>query len=193
MINLKKHIANSINLRKKIFKFSKDINFIIEKIYKCLKDNNKVFICGNGGSAADAQHISAEFLVRLNPKINRKSFPIICLGNDMTYLTACGNDYGFNEVFSRHLSGLNKKDENNILICLSTSGNSKNIINVLKKAKSEKIFSISFLGKGGGGAKKISDKSITILTKNTALIQEEHMFLAHYILNAVEKKLLSRN
>ena len=134
MTNLRKHIGNSIKLRKNIISFSKDINLIIEKIYKCLKDNNKVFICGNGGSAADAQHISAEFLVRLNPKKNRKSYPIICLGNDMTYLTACGNDYGFDKIFSRHLSGLNKEDEDNILICLSTSGNSKNIINALKKA-----------------------------------------------------------
>jgi len=189
MSNLKKHISNSINLRKKIIKSYKDIDFVIEKIYDCLKDNNKVFICGNGGSAADAQHISTEFLVRLNPKINRKSYPIICLGNDMTYLTACGNDYGFDKVFSRHLSGLNKKEEKNILICLSTSGNSKNIINVLKQAKSEKIYSISFLGKDGGKAKKISNKSITILSKNTALIQEEHMFMAHYILNSVEEKL----
>lgn len=162
MTNLRKHIGNSIKLRKNIINFSEDINLIIEKIYKCLKDNNKVFICGNGGSAADAQHISAEFLVRLNPKKNRKSYPIICLGNDMTYLTACGNDYGFDKIFSRHLSGLNKEDEDNILICLSTSGNSKNIINVLKKAKSEKIFSISFLGKGGGKAKKMSSKCIII-------------------------------
>ena len=84
---------------------------------------------------------------------------------------------------------LNKKEEKNILICLSTSGNSKNIINVLKQAKSEKIYSISFLGKDGGKAKKISNKSITILSKNTALIQEEHMFMAHYILNSVEEKL----
>ena len=191
MINLRKHISNSIKLRKNIINFSEDISFIIEKIYKCLKGNNKVFICGNGGSAADAQHISAEFLVRLNPKKNRKSYPIICLGNDMTYLTACGNDYGFDKIFSRHLSGLNKEDEDNILICLSTSGNSKNIINALIQAKSEKIFSISFLGKGGGKAKKISSKCITISSTNTAIIQEEHMFIAHYILNADEKKLLS--
>ena len=186
MINLKKHIKNSIKLRKNIISFSEDINFIIEKIYNCLKDNNKVFICGNGGSAADAQHISAEFLVRLNPKKNRKSYPIICLGNDMTYLTACGNDYGFDKIFSRHLSGLNKKNENNILLCLSTSGNSKNIINALKQAKSEKIFSISFLGKGGGKAKKISNKSITISSTNTALIQEEHMLIRYFYFLAIK-------
>ena len=101
MTNLRKHIGNSIKLRKNIISFSKDINLIIEKIYKCLKDNNKVFICGNGGSAADAQHISAEFLVRLNPKKNRKSYPIICLGNDMTYLTACGKYFNMPFYFRK--------------------------------------------------------------------------------------------
>ncbi len=191
MENLKLFIKKSVDLREKVNNFTNEINFITNKIYYCLKKNNKVFICGNGGSAADAQHISTEFLVRLNPKKNRKSYPIICLGNDMAYLTACGNDYGFEKIFSRHLSGLHNKNENNLLICLSTSGNSKNILNVLQQAKKLNIFTISFLGKGGGKAKKISNKSIIIPSFNTALIQEEHMFISHYILNEVEKKLSS--
>lgn len=191
MEKLKLSIKKSIDLRKKIINFAEEINLIIEKIFNCLKYDNKIFICGNGGSAADAQHISAEFLVRLNPKINRQSYPIICLGNDMTYLTACGNDYGFEKIFSRHLSGLHKKKEQNLLICLSTSGNSKNILNVLQEAKKLKIFSISFLGNEGGIAKKFSNKCLIIPSSNTALIQEEHMFIFHYILNEVEKKLRS--
>ena len=191
MEKLKLSIKKSIILREKIINFTEEINLIIEKIFNCLKNDNKIFICGNGGSAADAQHISTEFLVRLNPKINRQSYPIICLGNDMTYLTACGNDYGFEKIFSRHLSGLHKKKEQNLLICLSTSGNSKNILNVLQEAKRLKIFSISFLGNKGGKAKKFSNKSLIIPSSNTALIQEEHMFIFHYILNEVEKKLRS--
>jgi D-sedoheptulose 7-phosphate isomerase len=191
MEKLKLSIKKSIILREKIINFTKEINLIIEKIFNCLKNDNKIFICGNGGSAADAQHISTEFLVRLNPKINRQSYPIICLGNDMTYLTACGNDYGFEKIFSRHLSGLHKKKEQNLLICLSTSGNSKNILNVLQEAKKLKIFSISFLGNKGGKAKKFSNKCLIIPSSNTALIQEEHMFIFHYILNEVEKKLNS--
>jgi D-sedoheptulose 7-phosphate isomerase len=191
MKKLKLSIKKSIILREKIINFTKEINLIIEKIFNCLKNDNKIFICGNGGSAADAQHISTEFLVRLNPKINRQSYPIICLGNDMTYLTACGNDYGFEKIFSRHLSGLHKKKEQNLLICLSTSGNSKNILNVLQEAKKLKIFSISFLGNKGGKAKKFSNKCLIIPSSNTALIQEEHMFIFHYILNEVEKKLNS--
>ncbi len=191
MDNLKSTVQKSIDLREKVLNFSKEIKLITNKFYNCLKKNNKVFICGNGGSAADAQHISTEFLVRLNPNINRASYPIICLGNDMTYLTACGNDLGFEKIFSRHLSGLHKKREKNLLVCLSTSGNSKNILNVLKEANKLGIFTISFLGNKGGKAKRFSKKSLIIPSSNTALIQEEHMFIFHYILNEVEKRLRS--
>lgn len=190
MSNFSDHINNSIKFRKKLIKLEKNVNLVIQKFYKCLSSNYKIFICGNGGSAADAQHISTEFLVRLNPKINRKSFPIICLGNDMTYLTACSNDLGFHKVFSRNLSGLHRKGEKNLLVCLSTSGNSKNIIDVLKLSKKLNIFSFGFFGGDGGKAKKFADKSIIISSKNTAYIQEEHIFIFHYILNEVEKKLI---
>ena len=135
MSSFEKHIAKSIITKKKLIKLEKKINIVIKKMHECLSSNNKIFICGNGGSAADAQHVSTEFLVRLKPNLNRKSFPIICLGNDMTYLTACSNDLGFDKVFSRNLSALHKNDEKNILICLSTSGNSKNILEVLNLAK----------------------------------------------------------
>ena len=187
MSNFSKHINNSIKYRKKLKKLETNIDLVIQKFYYCLSNNYKIFICGNGGSAADAQHISTEFLVRLNPKINRKSFPIICLGNDMTYLTACSNDLGFDKVFSRNLLGLHRKDEENLLVCLSTSGNSRNIIDILKLAKKLNIFSFGFFGGTGGKAKKFADKSLVIPSKNTANIQEEHMFIFHYVLNQVEK------
>ena len=190
MSNFSNHIKNSITFRKKLKKLETNVNLVIQKFYHCLLSNNKIFICGNGGSAADAQHISTEFLVRLNPKINRKSFPLICLGNDMTYLTACSNDLGFDKVFSRNLSGLHKKGEENLLVCLSTSGNSKNIIDVLKLSKKLGVFSFGFFGGNGGKANKLANKSVIIPSKNTAYIQEEHMFIFHYVLNEVEKKLL---
>ena len=94
------------------------------------------------------------------------------------------------KVFSRNLLGLHRKDEENLLVCLSTSGNSRNIIDILKLAKKLKIFSFGFLGGTGGKAKKFADKSLIIPSKNTANIQEEHMFIFHYVLNQVEKKLL---
>ena len=189
MISLKKSIQNSIKLKKKIFFLKKDINKAISKIFLTLKSSNKILICGNGGSAAEAQHLAAEFLVRLNPKINRKAFPIISLALDTSTITACGNDFGFEKIFSRNLEGIGKNGD--LLLCLSTSGNSKNIIQVLKTAKQKKIYSIALLGKRGGVAKKLCDLHIIVPSSNTALIQEEHLFLGHYILNEVEKKLLN--
>jgi len=189
MISLKKSIQNSIKLKKKIFSLKKEIDQSISKIYLTLESGNKVLICGNGGSAAEAQHLAAEFLVRLNPKINRKSFPIIALALDTSTITACGNDFGFQKIFSRNLDGIGNPGD--LLLCLSTSGNSNNIIQVLKTAKKKKIYSMSLLGRGGGKAKKISDHIIIIPSANTALIQEEHLFLGHYMLNEVEKKLLN--
>ncbi len=183
-------IDQSINLKKKLLKLEKQISKAIDKIYYTLKNNGKIFICGNGGSAADAQHLSAEFLIRLNPKINRKPFPIVSLAMDSSTLTACGNDYGFKYIFSRNLRGLASKKD--LLISISTSGNSKNIIEVLKQSKKMGIFSISFLGSGGGLAKKFGNLNLLVPHRNVARIQECHIFLGHFILNQVEKKLLTK-
>jgi len=105
----------------------------IEKIFSTIKNEGKIFICGNGGSAADAQHLAAEFLVRLSPKINRRPFPMIPLAMDTSTLTACGNDFDFKYIFSRNLEALGSKKD--LLIAISTSGNSRNIIEVLRQSK----------------------------------------------------------
>ena len=110
------------------------------------------------GSAADAQHLSAEFVDRLRPKINRQPLPILSLALDTSHLTACSNDFSFDEVFSRPLEAFGKKTD--ILLVISTSGNSKNIIKVLKKAKQMKIKSIALLGNNGGLAKKYADNCL---------------------------------
>ena len=185
---LKNAIRDSIKLRKKNSLNKRNINTFIDLIFKTLTKKKKVFICGNGGSAAEAQHLAAEFLVRLNPNVNRRPFPIISLAQDVSTITACSNDYKFEELFSRNLEGM--ANIGDLLICLSTSGNSKNIIKVLKKAKKIGITSLSLLGNNGGKSKKFTDHSIIVKSKNTALIQEEHLFLGHLILNEVEKKLL---
>jgi D-sedoheptulose 7-phosphate isomerase len=184
-------IEESISLKKKIFFLEKDINNAIKLIYKTLKNNKKVFICGNGGSAADAQHLSAEFLVRLRPNINRRPLPIISLALDTSTLTACGNDYDFKYIFSRNLEALANRGD--ILFCISTSGNSKNIVEVLKKSKKIKIKSLSLLGNNGGRAKTISDLSIVVPNSNTARIQEMHIFIGHYILEKVEDFFIKPN
>ena len=187
---LLKQINETINLKKNLFKIENNINLAIEKIFETLKKNGKVFICGNGGSAADAQHLSAEFLVRLNPKINRKPLPIISLAMDSSTLTACGNDYGFKYIFSRNLKALANK--NDLLIVISTSGNSNNITEVLKESKKMGIYSIGFLGASGGKAKKLCDLNLLVPDNNVARIQECHIFLGHFILNQVEKKIIKK-
>ena len=140
--------------------------------------------CGNGGSVMDAQHLAAEFIVRLRPNLNRNPIPAITLAQDTSTITACGNDYSFNDIFLRPFQALAKK--NDVLICISTSGNSKNILNVLKESKKKGTYSICFLGKGGGKAKLMCDKSLVVSSKNTARIQECHIFLGHFILEKVE-------
>ena len=190
-IELKNQLEENINIHQDILKISKDITDVIENIKKKLKKGGKLLFCGNGGSAADAQHLAAEFIVRLRPHINRNPIPALTLAQDTSTLTACGNDYSFNDIFLRPFQALAKK--NDVLVCISTSGNSKNILNVLKEAKKEKIYSVCFLGKGGGKAKKMCDKPLIILSNNTARIQECHIFLGHFILEKIEDLILSRN
>ena len=188
--NLKKEIKYAQNLLDKTYSLSSEIKDTLSLFYKTLKNKKKIFICGNGGSASDAEHLSTEFLVRLRPNVNRRAFPIINLGNNLSFLTACSNDYNFEMVFQRSLESLVAKGD--ILWVLSTSGNSKNIIKVLKYAKSKKIKTVSFLGKNGGLAKKYSDINLVIPSNNTARIQEIHKFIGHFILEHTENKLIKK-
>ena len=189
--DLKNQLEQNIIAHQDILNMSEDIIEIVQIIKKKLKKGGKILFCGNGGSAADAQHLAAEFLVRLRPQINRDPIPALTLAQDTSTLTACGNDYSFDDIFLRPFKALAKK--NDILICISTSGNSRNILKVLKEAKKAKIYSVCFLGKGGGKAKKISNKPLVILSNNTARIQECHIFLGHFILEKIEDLILSRN
>ena len=187
---LNKSILQSKKILNQLPSLYKEINHIIDILYKTIKNNNKIYICGNGGSASDAEHFSTEFLVRLRPKINRKSFPIINLGMNLAYITACGNDYSFEDVFLRSLSSMASK--NDILWVISTSGNSKNILKVLKYARSKKIKSIAFLGNSGGKAKKLADINLIVPSQNTARIQEIQKFLGHFILEQTENQLIKK-
>jgi len=182
-------ILESIEIKKKLIGLNNEVFLAIEKIFITIKKGGKIFICGNGGSAADAQHLAAEFLVRLNPKINRKPIPMLSLAMDTSTLTACGNDFDFKYIFSRNLEALGSKKD--LLIAISTSGNSRNIIEVLKKSKKKKIFSICLLGFRGGAAKKLSNLNIIVPHQKVARIQECHIFLGHFILNKVESMLLN--
>ena len=188
MHKLKQDIQSSINAKKSLLNIEKKINLAILNIFSRVKNGGKIMLCGNGGSAADAQHLAAEFLIRLKPGVNRSPIPAITLAQDTSTITACGNDFNFNIQFARCLEALGKKED--ILIVISTSGNSRNIINVLKKANKMKIFTIGFLGGNGGKARKFCDLPLIVKSKITARIQESHIFLGHYIFGEVEKNLL---
>ncbi|PDH18201.1 MAG: phosphoheptose isomerase [Pelagibacterales bacterium MED-G44] len=188
-MQLKKDINSNLITIKNLLNLNKEINQAISLIYRTIRGGNKVYICGNGGSAGEAQHLAAEFLVRLNPNKNRKAYPVISLAMDTSTLTACGNDFNFKYIFSRNLEALGVKKD--LLITLSTSGNSQNIIEVLKVARKKKISSLSFLGFNGGKAKKYSNLNLVVASTNVARIQEAHLFLGHFILNEVEKKLIN--
>jgi len=184
VLNFKK----SVSAKESLITQEKIIFKAIDIIYHSILKKKKVFFCGNGGSASDAQHLTAELLVRLKPEVNRKAIPAICLTMDISTLTACSNDYSFDKIFSRPLSALGQK--NDILVVITTSGNSKNILEVLKIAKKLNITSIGFLGKNGGRAKKLCDLPIIVSSNITAHIQEAHIFLGHFILSQVEAKIV---
>tara|TARA_Y100000389_G_C17463532_1_gene523605 strand:+ start:1542 stop:2129 length:588 start_codon:yes stop_codon:yes gene_type:complete len=187
---LKKSIEENILVHNKIFDLHRELKTASIKIFNTLKNKKKIFICGNGGSAADAQHLAAEFLIRLRPNINRRPLPVINLAQDTSTITACANDYSFEKLFSRNLEALYSPGD--LLIAISTSGMSKNIIKVLKFAKKNKIYSISLLGNSGGSAKKITNLPIVVNSKNVARIQECHSFMGHLLFEWVEDELLTQ-
>lgn len=181
------YINESIITKKKILSHLDEIEIIIEQIINCYKNGNKILICGNGGSAADAQHFAAELIGRY--KLERRSLPAIALTTDTSILTAVGNDYGFKEIFSKQVEGLGKKGD--ILISISTSGNSKNCILGINKAKEIGIKTISLLGKTGGIMKEISDFNFVVDSNNTPRIQEIHILLIHTICEILENTLFN--
>ena len=160
----------------------------IKILLKVLKNGGTVFWCGNGGSAADSQHLSAELIGRF--KINRRPYKSISLTTDTSAITAISNDYGYNYVFSRQVEGLGTKKD--LLFALSTSGNSQNIINAMITAKKKKMKIIALLGNKGGKCKQYSNINIIIDSKETARIQEAHTFIGHIICEMVEHLIRSR-
>ena len=147
-----------------------------------LKNDNTIFWCGNGGSAAESSHLAVELIGRF--KNNRRSLPSLSLNADTAAITCIANDFGYDEIFARQLEGLGK--EGDVLVVLSTSGKSENILKVLQKAKGMGINSIALLGKGGGQAVALSDFAIVIESEETARIQEMHLLLGHTLCEYAE-------
>jgi phosphoheptose isomerase (EC 5.3.1.-) len=173
----------SANLKKEfVYEYAEDIVNLGILIGKRLKFGNKLLICGNGGSAADSQHFAAEVVGRFEKE--RKGFSAIALTTDTSALTAIGNDYGFDKVFSRQVEALGQKGD--ILIGISTSGNSKNVIEAVKVAKGLGIFTVGLLGKDGGQLKDLVDKAFIVRSNNTARIQEVHITFIHAICRVLD-------
>jgi len=187
---LEKNIDELINILNIVKNFEANLESISKKIHKKIKKGGKIYLCGNGGSAADAQHLAAEFLVRLRPNINRDPIAAVSLAMDTSTITACGNDYNFNDLFSRNLKALaNKKD---ILIAISTSGKSKNILKALQFAKKKNIYSFCLLGNKGGLAKLYCDDAIIVPSNNVARIQEAHILIGHSLFEKIEDLILEK-
>jgi D-sedoheptulose 7-phosphate isomerase len=167
-----------------------DILKAVELLAGCYKEEHKLLLCGNGGSAADCQHIATEMMIRLSHHIQRPALPAIALTTDTSNLTAGGNDIGFENVFARNVEGLGNKGD--VLLAISTSGNSPNVIKAVEMAHKKGMKVIGFLGGNGGKLKDIVDLSVVIPSTNVQRIQEGHITVAHIICELVEDKLYGK-
>jgi D-sedoheptulose 7-phosphate isomerase len=190
MSKIKDIIQSSINVKQQVLQSEELIATIekaVEAIVKAFKNGKRVYFCGNGGSAADAQHLAAEFSGRFYT--DRKALPAEALHCNTSYLTAVANDYSYDVVYSRIIDGIGQ--EGDVLVGLSTSGNSKNIINAFEKAREKNIITIGFTGESGGGMRLSSDYLINIPSADTPRIQESHIMAGHIICQLVEEKYFS--
>ncbi len=189
---IKSIIQASIDTQQLILKDEKLLH-IIERIVAVITDafkmGNRIYFCGNGGSAADAQHLAAEFSGRFYT--DRKALPAEALHCNTSYLTAVANDYGYDVVYSRMIEGIGETGD--VLIGLSTSGNSVNIIKAFDAAKEKGISTIAFTGITGGQMKSVSDYLINVPSSDTPRIQESHITIGHIICQLVEEKYFTAN
>ena len=185
---IEKIFYESSQLIRESAKLSKDITKAISEMKNCLEKGNKIIIFGNGGSAADAQHIAGELIGRF--QMERNSLPVIALNTDTSILTALGNDYSFEIIFSRQCESLVKKGD--LVIGISTSGNSKNVINGLNTSKQNGAVTLALLGNDGGKIKNIVDISIIVNSNSTPRIQEVHRIIYHIICEQIEKELFEK-
>jgi len=159
----------------------------VNLLISVFRSGNKLLLCGNGGSAADCQHLATEFMVRLNHDINRPALPAIALTTDSSNLTAGGNDIGFDNIFARNIEGLGSRGD--VLLAISTSGNSPNVLRAVEMAKKKEMKVIALLGGSGGKMKDVVDISILIPSYNVQRIQEGHITVGHILCELTEQEL----
>jgi D-sedoheptulose 7-phosphate isomerase len=191
MERIKNQIRESINLKKKILNSESIIEIIMESARTCissLKNGNKILLAGNGGSAADAQHIAGELVNRFN--FNRPGLPAIALTTDSSVITSIANDYGFETIFSRQIYSIGNK--NDVFIAISTSGSSPNIVNALKAAREMDIKTIGLTGTKGTSMTDLCDYCIIIPSTDTPRIQEAHILTGHIICSVIENDIFGK-
>ena len=186
MNRIQQIIAASIDTKAKIINdpvLLETIDKIVKTVTAAFQQGNRVYFCGNGGSAADAQHLAAEFSGRFYT--DRKALPAEALHCNSSYLTAVGNDYGYDMVFARLIDGIGR--ECDVLIGLSTSGNSPNILKAFEVAKEKNMITIGFTGESGGKMRSISDLLVNVPSSDTPRIQESHITIGHIVCQLVEE------
>lgn len=188
---IKSLFKNSIDLKIKCIEDGFDsIVKMGDAIVESIINGGKLLLCGNGGSAADAQHLAAELVVRLRPAYNRRGLPAIALAMDTSTITACGNDYSFDLLYSRTLESIGNTDD--CLLGITTSGNSQNVYNAMELAKKMNIKTFGFLGAGGGKVLELCDEVFLVPGHETGRVQECHITAGHALMEHIEDGLLER-
>ena len=186
--NIKNQILESAKIKNEMVKNGlESIEKAAQLLIESIKDGGKILWCGNGGSAADAQHLATELMGGMSDH-DRMPIPSIALTTDSSFITAWSNDTDFDSIFSRQLQGLGEKGD--VLVGISTSGNSENIINALKQAKFKKLKTIAFAGKTGGSLDGIADVTIKVPSDDTQRIQESHIMIGQILCSLVELSIL---
>jgi D-sedoheptulose 7-phosphate isomerase len=183
--NLDCAINDSVRTLESLKNLEREVSRAADLIEQCLRAGNKLLVCGNGGSATDASHFATELVVRFGK--DRRALPTICLASDSGILTAAANDYGFDEIFARQVAAFGLPGD--VLICLTTSGKSKNVIRALREAKDRQMKTIAFLGREGGSAIGIADVDLLVKSDSTARVQEAHQLLLHVLCEIIESRL----
>ncbi|WP_319380103.1 D-sedoheptulose 7-phosphate isomerase [Thiomicrorhabdus sp.] len=188
---IERHIQTSIEVKNKILNDKVFLEKLLQICQLCInayESGNKVILAGNGGSAADAQHIAAEFVSRF--RFDRPGLPSLSLSTDTSMLTAIGNDYGYEKLFARQLQANGR--EGDVFIGISTSGTSKNVVEAMKVCPELGITSVGFTGQGGGLLVELADHCLCVPSNSTAFIQESHIMLGHIICGFVEDTLFGK-
>ncbi len=184
------HLAESAQVKRETVSACEEaLLTAVQALANAFRSGNKLLLCGNGGSAADCQHVASEFVNRLTKAFEREALPAIALTTDTSFLTSYANDYDYEGVFARQVQALGKAGD--VLIGISTSGGSSNVVRAMETARAQKMYTIALMGRGGKLA-QVADVAIAVPSENTQYIQEAHLALEHVLCELVETDLFAR-